>query len=109
MRFKAIGRLYSLTLSTLLALVVWGVVALAGAESVTWDPPDNDAPEGVIVQELALPSLPSPGALPRERVERVSAEPLCRSHCSTVHVSTSCGVPAKTGKDLLTHLAISRT
>src|SRR6516162_11923079 len=99
MRFKAIGRLYSLTLSTLLTLVVWGVVALAGAESVTWDPSDNDAPERMIVQELALPSLPSPGALPRERVERVSAEPLCRSHCSTVHVSTSCGVPAKTGKD----------
>jgi len=108
-RFKVMRKFATLTAFTLLALVVWGVVALAGAESVTWDPSDNDAPEGMIVQELALPSLPSPGALPRERVERVSAEPLCRSHCSTVHVSTSCGVPAKTGKDLLTHLAISRT
>ena len=109
MRFKAMGRLYSLALSTLLMFVVWGVVALAGAESVTWDPLDNDAPEGVIVRELALPSLPSPRALPRERVERVSAEPLSRSQCPTVHFSSSCSVPAETGKDLLAYLEISRT
>jgi hypothetical protein len=106
MRFKVKGRLYSLTLSTLLALVVWGVVALACIESLTCDPLDNDAPEGVIVRELALPSLPSPRA---DRVERVSAEPPSRSDCPTLHFSTSCGVRAETGKDLLTYLEISRT
>jgi len=109
MRFKVKGRLYSLTLATLLALVVWGVVALACIESLTWDPLDNDAPEGVIVRELALPSLPSPRALPRDRVERVSAEPPSGSDCPTLHFSTSYGVPAETGKDLLTYLEISRT
>ena len=103
------GRLYSLTLSTLLALVVWGVVVLAGAESVKCDPSDNDAPERVIVQELALPSFPSPRALPRERVERVSTESPSRSHCPVVHFSASCSVQAETGKDLLTYLEISRT
>ena len=109
MRFKVMGRLHSLTLSALLTLVVWGVVAAAGAESVTWDPLDNDAPEGLIVQEFTLPSLPSPRALPQERVERVSAEPPFRSSCPTLHLSTSCGVAAKTGKDLLTYFEINRT
>lgn len=109
MRFKVMGRLHSLTLCTLRALVIWGVVALAGAESVMWDPLDNDAPEAVIVQELALPSLPSPRALPRERVERVSAEFPSRSLCPTLHFATSCGVPAETGKDLLAYLEVSRT
>ena len=107
MRFKVMGRLYSL--STLLALVVWGVVALAGAESVTWDLLDNNAPEGVIVRELALPSLSCPCTLPRERVERVSTEFPCRPHCPTLQFSASCGVPAETGKKLLTHLEINRT
>jgi hypothetical protein len=109
MRFKVMGRVYSLMFSTLLALVVWGVVALAGAESVTWDPLDNDASEGVMVRELALPSLPSPRALPQERVERVSAEPPSPSHLPTLRFSTSCGVPAETGKDLLAYVEISRT
>jgi len=102
-------RLTSLMLSTLLPLIVWGVLALAGAESGTWDPSDNDAPEGVIVQELALPSLPSPRALPQDRVERISLEPPFRSHCPSLHSSISCGVPAETGKDLLAYLEISRT
>ena len=108
MCFKVMGRFYSLTLSTFLALIAWGIVALAGAESITWDPSDNDAPEGVIVQDLALPSLPSPRVLPPERVERVSTESPSHSHCSTLHLSTSCGVQAETGKDLLTYLEISR-
>ncbi len=112
MRFKVMGRLYSLRFSTLLTLVVWGVVALAGTEPVTWDPLDNDAPEGVTVLEMALPSLPSlpsPLVLPQERVERVSAKSPSRSYCPTLHLSTSCGVPAETGKDLLAYLEISRT
>jgi hypothetical protein len=109
MPFRVMGRLYSLSLSTLLTLVAWGVFALAGAESVTWDPLDNDAPGGVIVRELALPSLPFPRALPRERVERVSTEFPSRSHCPPLQFCTSCGVPAETGTDLLTFLEISRT
>ena len=109
MRFKVMRKFATLTASTLLTLVVWGVVALAGAESVTWDPLDNDASEGVMVRELALPSLPSPRALPQERVERVSAEPPSPSHLPTLRFSTSCGVPAETGKDLLAYVEISRT
>ena len=109
MRARVMSRLCSLSFSTLLALVVWGVIVMAGAESVTWDSLENDALDGLIVQELALPSLPSPRALARERVERVSAEFPSRSHCPTLHFSTSCGVPAETAKDLLTYLEVSRT
>ena len=104
------GRLYSLTLSTLLALVVWGVVALAGGKSVSPDPSDdNDAPVAVFAGELAVPSLPSPRALPPERVERVSTESPSRAHCPTLHFFTSFGVPAVTGRDLLAYLENSRT
>ncbi len=104
MRLRVMGSLYSLTLSTLLALVVWGVVALAGGKSVSPDPLDDNDATGVIVQELALPSLPSPRALPRERVERISTESPSRALCQTLHFSTSRGVPAETGKDLLAYL-----
>jgi hypothetical protein len=89
-------------------LVVWGVVALAGAESVTWDPLDNDSPEAVIVQDLALPSLPPHLALPREKMDRLSAESP-PSQYATSHISNWCGVPAESGRDLLTYLEISRT
>jgi hypothetical protein len=110
MRFRVADRLYSFSLAALLALVVWGVVGLAGIKSISWDSlDDDDAPVGVVVQELGLPSLPSPRALPEGRVERVSAESPSRSHCPTLHFSTSCGVPAETGKDLLTYLQIRRT
>ncbi len=109
MSVKATRGLYFLAFSSLLGLVVWGAVAVAGAESVTWDPLDNDAPDGVIVQELALPSLPSPRALPQDRVERISVEPPFRSHCASLHFATPCGVPAETAKDLLAYLEISRT
>lgn len=110
MRPRVTGRLYFLTLSTFLALVVWGVVVLAGAKSVSPDPlDDNDAPAGVFALETALPSLPSPRALPRERVGRVSAESPSRAHFPTLHFSTSCGVPAERGRDLLTYLENHRT
>ena len=109
MSVKATRGLYFLAFSSLLGLVVWGAVAVAGAESLTWDPLDNDAPENVLVLELALPSLPSPRALPRERVGRISAEPPPRSPCPILHFAASSGVPAETAKDLLAYLEISRT
>ena len=110
MRLRGPGRPYLLILSSLLALVVWGVVVLVCSDSLSCDHlDDNDAPVEVMVQELALPSLPSPRALPREIVERVSAESPSHSHCPTLHSSSSCGVPAETGRDLLTYLENHRT
>jgi len=89
-------------------LVAWGVSALAGAESIPWDLSDNDAPEGMIVQELALPALSSHPA-PPERVEKIAHELLSCSHFLTFKFSTSSGFPVKTGRDLLTYLEINRT
>jgi hypothetical protein len=109
MSVKVRRRVYFVVFSSLLGLVVWGVVAVAGAESLSCDPLDDDSPENVFVLDLALPSLPPSRALPRERVERVSPEPPFRLNCPSLHFSISCGVPAETGKDLLTYLEISRT
>ncbi len=109
MRLTVMRRLASLTLSTLLTLIIWGVVALAGGKSVSPDPLDDNEATAVIVQELGLPSLPSPRALLREKVEGVSTESPSRAHCPTLQLSTSCGVPAETGKDLLTFLENHRT
>ena len=109
MRLRVMRGLYSLTLSTLLALVVCGVVALAGSRSASPDPFDDNDATAVIVQELALPSLPFPRALPGEKVEGVSTASTSRAQWPTVDFSTSAGFPAETGKDLLAFLENHRT
>src|SRR5438874_12176733 len=106
MSVKVTRGLYFLTFSSLLGLVVGGVVTLAGAESLTGDPLDNDAPENVLVLELVLPSLPPARALPRERVGTIAAEPPSRSPCPILHFAASSGIPAETAKDLLAYLEI---
>ncbi len=103
MRPTSMRRHASLTVSTLLALIILGVVAMVGGESVSPDPFDDHEATAAIVQELALRSLPSPRALPRDRVEGVSAESPSRSHRPILQFSASRGVPAETGKALLTY------
>lgn len=102
-------KLYSLTLSRFVALIVWGVVGLVGAEAVAWDPLDDDTPDGVIIRELALPSLPAPRALPRERVELISTESAPHFAWAALHFSASFGLPAEIGKHLLRFLETCRT
>jgi hypothetical protein len=101
MSIKVLRRHHLVTMSPLLGLLVWGGVAVTGAESRTWDPFDDTA-ANIVVRTLALPSLPTPRVIPREKTERIPPESLARPWRETSCPFTSLGFPAECGTKLLT-------
>ena len=103
-------RLPSLIFSSLFALLVVASVILAGVESSTWDSSNDEAQEDLINLELAVSSLPTPRTLPQERVERSSGESTFSAAVRPAsYFTSSCGVPAEHGKDLLAFIEVCTT
>ena len=105
MSIQVMRRFHLLAISSLLGLLVWGGVAVTGAESCTWDPFD-DAAANLVVRKLTLPLLPTPRAVPWERIERIPPESVARPRRATSCRVTSLGFSAECGSELLAFLQI---
>ncbi len=92
----------------LLALLVWGWLAIPGAGSLVGGSQDESLEE-VAVQKLAPAGLPAPRAHSQEATNWVLGHVPSSSRCPSTRQATSNGFPSQSGRGLLILLRSCRT